>query len=68
MKKVVEKYQLGVVADDFTPQNLASKIAQLTREDIYRFKQNAVKASAQESAEHYSQAYLQAVKQLAGEH
>ena len=68
MKKVVEKYQLGVVADDFTPQNLASKIAQLTREDIYQFKQNAVMASAQESAEHYSQAYLQAVKQLAGEH
>jgi len=68
MKKVVEKYQLGVVADDFSPQNLASKIAQLTREDIQRFKQNAVKASSQESAEYYSQAYLQAVKQLAGEH
>lgn len=68
MKKVVEKYDVGVVADDFTPQNLADKIAKMTREDIQRFKQNAVQASSQESAEHYSHAYLEAIKQLVVEH
>lgn len=67
MKNVVEKYDVGVVADDFTPQNLAEKIAKLTREDIQQFKLNAVQASLRESAEHYSLAYLEAIKLLVAE-
>jgi glycosyltransferase involved in cell wall biosynthesis len=64
MKKVVEKYDLGIVADDFTPENLAEKIKKLTKSDILRFKQNAEKAAILESAENYSKLYLQAINQL----
>lgn len=64
MKKIVEKYDLGVVAEDFTPETLASKIASLSRADISRFKQNSQKASVVESAEQYGKRYLNAVNAL----
>lgn len=64
MKKVVEKYDLGVVSDDFTAENLAAKIKAISWEDINRYKQNAVAASVIENAEHYSAIYLKKVKEL----
>ncbi len=64
MKKVVEKYDLGLVSDDFTAENLAAKIKAISRDEINRYKQNAVTASATENAEHYSAIYLHAIKGL----
>jgi hypothetical protein len=64
MKKIVEKYDLGVVAEDFSPEMLASKIASMSRADISKFKQNSEKASMVESAEQYGKLYLQAVNKL----
>ena len=39
------------MAQDFTPQALASKLNALTMEDIMRFKQNAHKAAEELNAE-----------------
>ena len=41
MAAIVNKHELGVIADDFTPQNLASRLNALTAEEIMRFKHNA---------------------------
>ena len=51
MARLVQQYDLGVVAQDFTPQALASKLNALTMEDIMRFKQNAHKAAEELNAE-----------------
>ncbi len=64
MKKIVDKYQLGLVGDDFSPENLAEKIKQLTREDILKFKANAVIAAQYENAATYNAKYLKAVNDL----
>ncbi len=64
MKKIVEKYQLGLVGDDFSPENLATKIKQLSREDILTYKANAAKAALHENAAFYNAKYLDAVEKL----
>ncbi|MBK7763348.1 MAG: glycosyltransferase [Bacteroidetes bacterium] len=64
MKRLVEKYDLGIVADDFTPANLASKIKVMTRTELHTFKMNANKAASIEHAEHYEKLYLLHMKAL----
>ncbi len=51
MASIVSKYNLGVVADNFTPQSLAKKINALTAEEINFFKKQADKATFELSAE-----------------
>jgi hypothetical protein len=60
----VEQYNLGVVADDFTPENLAQKIKDLTRENILFYKNNSVVTSKIETAEKYQIIYLNALNRL----
>ena len=62
-----EKYDLGVVADDFSPESLAKKIKELSRNDIFRFKSNSEIASKVENAENYSKLYLSHIKMLLNE-
>ena len=64
MQDVVERYDLGVVSEDFSPESLAHKIRKMTRADISRFKANAVVASQTEHAAHYSARYLEKLKSL----
>lgn len=64
MKRVVEQYQLGVVADDFSPENLANKIKSLSRNDIQQYKEKAVVAATLEHAAHYSALYLAQLKSM----
>ncbi len=64
MKAVVDQYDLGVVSDDFTPDSLAAKIRQLNREDIQRYKMNAITASKIENAAIYSARYLEKINSL----
>lgn len=64
MKKIVEKYNLGVVSDDFTGEALAKEISKLTKENIYQYKLNAHKVVKQLSAENYNQIFLKAVKEI----
>ena len=51
MAAIVNKHELGVVADDFTPENLASKLNALTANDVLRFKQNSDDAARIYNAE-----------------
>ena len=51
MARLVKQYDLGVVADDFTPMALASKLNALTKGDVLRFKQNAELAANELNAE-----------------
>ncbi len=51
MKQYVSKYDLGVAADENTPEALAEKFIKLTKEDIMRYKQNAHKHAMELSAE-----------------
>jgi glycosyltransferase involved in cell wall biosynthesis len=67
MRHIVEKYDLGVVADDFSPESLAKKIKELSKDDIFRFKQNSEIASKVENAEKYSELYLSHIKMLLNE-
>lgn len=50
MKKFVDKYNLGVVAEDFSPQSLAAKMNELTKEEIAGFKQNSHQLAGQFNA------------------
>ena len=51
MASLVNKHDIGVVADNFRPQSLASKLNALKAGDIFRFKQNSDKAAAIYNAE-----------------
>jgi uncharacterized UPF0146 family protein len=51
MAAIVKEHDLGVVADDFTPQALAAKLNALTVDDIMHYKHNANKAAAIYNAE-----------------
>jgi hypothetical protein len=51
MASLVNRYNLGVVADDFTAQSLAKKINALTVDEIAFFKKQADKAAFELSAE-----------------
>lgn len=64
MRRLVEKYDLGVVADDFSPKSLALKIKNLTKQDILKFKKNSELASKIENAEKYKEFYLAQIKKL----
>jgi hypothetical protein len=47
----IRKYDIGVVADDFTPQALAYRLNALSKEDVMRFKRNTNAIAAEYSAE-----------------
>jgi glycosyltransferase involved in cell wall biosynthesis len=51
MAEIVRQYSIGVVADDFTAENLAKKLNQLSKMDIERFKKNASEAAKDLNAE-----------------
>jgi hypothetical protein len=46
MARVMNKYNLGVVSEEFTSQSLAKKIGSLDREDIIKYKNNSNTAAS----------------------
>ena len=51
MVKIVNKYNLGVHSEDFSPKSLANCIAQLTPEKIMEYKKNSDKSAMELSAD-----------------
>lgn len=51
MAHIVNKYDLGIVGDDFTPKNLAEKIKKLTIDDIMHYKNNVNRHAKELSSE-----------------
>jgi Glycosyltransferase Family 4 len=64
MKIIVDKYKIGVVANDFNLSSMVSKIKQLDIEEINVCKFNCINASKQESAEKYSNIYRYSINNL----
>lgn len=51
MKKIVEKYNCGIVSQDFSPQSLAQELNKLTFERIMELKQKSHEAALELNAE-----------------
>jgi glycosyltransferase involved in cell wall biosynthesis len=66
MKRLVNDYNLGIVADNFTNESLANKIKCLTKQNILDFKKNSEIASRYENAEKYNDFFLSHIKKLIG--
>ena len=64
MACVVNKYDCGVVADDFTLEAMAEKLNGLTRDEIIRFKGNSHKAASVLCAETNRELFLRIVRDL----
>jgi glycosyltransferase involved in cell wall biosynthesis len=68
MKKLLEKYDCGVVADDFTPQSLARALNSLvSNEAIMDFKKKSHQAALELNAEVNEIRVLQIVRELLNE-
>lgn len=64
MKRLVEKYSLGVITKDFSPLNIANAIKSLNKEDIIRFKSNTHKIAYEMSADHNRIKYLNIIQRV----
>jgi len=64
MVKIVRKHELGVVADDFSPQSLASQINALDADKIMHYKQNSHRVAWDLSAEKSKQTLLSVVESV----
>ncbi len=51
MKKITEKFEIGVVSEDFTAKSLAKKLNSLSPEKIDEYKNNATSAAKELNAE-----------------
>ena len=52
MAEIVQRYNNGLVSEEFTPQSLASKLNNVTGGDIEQFKRNSALAARDLNAEH----------------
>jgi len=64
MARLLRKYDLGVVADDFSPEAMAEAISSMTETDIWKYKQNADKAAKELCFDAQAPVFLDAVRQL----
>jgi hypothetical protein len=67
MASLVKEHNLGIVSDDFTPENIASKLNSLTLENINDFRQNAANAAQKLSSETNRNLLKKMVEELAGD-
>jgi hypothetical protein len=64
MKNIIEKYNIGIVSSDFTPEKMADKIKALTVGEINNFKNNSDKRAGELSGEKNKEKVLSEVKKL----
>ena len=64
MKTVVEKYNLGVVSNDYTPKAMADKIRSLSSSDINKYKEQAHEHAKELAGEIEQQKMNKAIKDL----
>lgn len=66
MAEIVNHYEIGVVAVDFTPKSLADKLAAVTAEIVTQFKQNSTKAAIELTAEKNKKQLEEIIQSLLG--
>ncbi len=64
MKKILDQYKLGIVADDFSARSMADKLNQITSDEIMQFKQNSNFVAKELSSESNSKLLLGIVQNL----
>ena len=64
MRNLVNKYKLGVVAEDYTTKSMASALMKITREEISQYKYSSNQYAIKLSAEENYKVMLQSVNQL----
>ncbi len=65
MAEIVKKYNVGVVAEDYSSRSLADAIKKLSKEEIYNCKKNSEAAAMELSEEKNKQTLLSEIKKLA---
>jgi len=65
MAEIVNQYNIGVVASDFTPASLAKKLSLLTAQDITSFKNRSSVAALELNAEKNAAIILNVVNEVA---
>jgi hypothetical protein len=64
MKKLVKKYNLGIVSDDFSPRTMAEKINALTTEQIRFYKRQSHLAAKELSSERNLETMEKIIRQM----
>jgi hypothetical protein len=64
MAEIVKKFNLGVIADNYTSRALAEEIKKLSREEIYECKRNAERAAMELSEEGNKELMIKEIKKL----
>ena len=64
IQRYVEKYDLGIVSENFNPQNLAQSLNKLSKNDIMRYKRQCHKNSQILSSEPNKNKILNIVDEL----
>ena len=64
MKELIEKFDLGIVSDDFSARALAEKISCLSIDDINRYKKNVHKSANTLSFQESGRLLLKSVQEL----
>jgi len=64
MKKYVEKYDLGIISDSFSPKDMANKLNSLSYDEIMDFKKNSDRNASVLSLESNNKKLLEIVEKL----
>ncbi|WP_222704359.1 glycosyltransferase family protein [Flaviflexus massiliensis] len=65
MERLVHRYDLGAVTEEFTAESLAQTLSTITKQDVEKWKINSDRATAELSAERQSEAWVEAIDRLA---
>lgn len=66
MSKLVQQYNLGIIAKDFTPKSMAEELNKLTKQDILKYKENSNKTAKILNAEKEGEKILKILEKVLG--
>ena len=66
MARLVKQYNLGIIAKDFSPQEMAKSLNTLTKEQILQYKENANKTAKILNAEKEGEKLLKILEEVLG--
>ena len=66
MSKLVQQYNLGIIAKDFTSKSMAEELNKLTKQDILKYKENSNKTAKILNAEKEGEKILKILEEVLG--
>ena len=66
MAKLVQQYNLGIIAKDFIPKSMAEELNKLTKQDILKYKENSNKTAKILNAEKEGEKILKILEEVLG--